>query len=113
MCQWQLCSALNQKSVSESFTDWQFHLLSCPEQLKEKHNMIWYPPGEEIGPVEEIEDGKDAGKENSGEHVDLLRRKLEVAEPGGHSVRRDSEEKEDSEKVLSLSYIMLSANTKA
>ena len=30
----------NQKSVCGSLLDWECHLLSCPEQLKKRHNMI-------------------------------------------------------------------------
>jgi len=51
-------------------------------------------PGEKVGPVEEVEDGEDAGKENPGKDVDLLGGELEVGEPGGHSVRRNSEQEQ-------------------
>ena len=50
-------------------------------------------PRQEIGPVEEVEDGKDAGEENSGKDVNLLGSELKVGEPGRHSVRRNSEQK--------------------
>ena len=50
---------------------------------------------EKVSPVEEVEDGEDSGKENPGEDVDLLGSELEVGEPGGHSVRRNSEQESD------------------
>ena len=48
-------------------------------------------PGEKVGPVEEVEDGKDAGEENPREDVNLFGSKLEVGEPGGDPVRWNSE----------------------
>ena len=48
-------------------------------------------PGEKVGPVEEVEDGKDAGEENPGKDVNLFGSKLEVGEPGGDPVRWNSE----------------------
>ena len=60
-------------------------------------------PGEKVGPVEEVEDGKDAGEENSGEDVNLFGSKLEVGEPGGDPVRWDSEHENIYDNVLFLS----------
>ena len=48
-------------------------------------------PGEKVGPVEEVEDGKDAGEENPGKDVNLFGSKLEVGEPGRDPVRWNSE----------------------
>ena len=59
-------------------------------------------PGEKVGPVEEVEDGKDTGKENPRKDVDLLGSELEVGEPGGHSVRRNSEQ--EHQKFISPAH---------
>ena len=59
-------------------------------------------PGEKVGPVEEVEDGKDTGEENPGKDVNLFGSKLEVGEPGGDPVRWNSEH-ERHDNVLFLS----------
>ena len=41
---------------------------------------------EKVGPVEEVEDGKDAGEKNSGEHVNLFGSESEVVEPQRYPV---------------------------
>ena len=80
----KMCENLKQSKWSaQYFSYYSFLLLPLP-----------LLPSEKVGPVEEVEDGEDAGEENPGENVDLLRRELEVGEPGGYSVRRNSEKEE-------------------
>ena len=58
-------------------------------------------PGEKVGPVEEVEDGKDAREENPGKDVNLFGSELEVGEPGRDPVRWNSEH-EQHDNVLFL-----------
>ena len=43
-------------------------------------------PGQEVGPVEEVEDSEDTRKQNPRENIDLLGGELEVRKPGCYQV---------------------------